>query len=63
MLTSISGTYGEPVPLGSTRLPWATMNAAVSDRGTIRLEQDGQRVFLTPEELRVLVALVDGVRA
>ena len=55
----LSATYSEPVTVGSTRLPWAAVSAAVSDRGTIRLEQDGQHVLLTPTELRALIKLVD----
>lgn len=58
-MSTIAGTYPAPVALGSARFPWATVSASVSDRGTIRLEQDGQHVLLTPTELRALVALAD----
>lgn len=55
-MDSITGTYPEPTALSGDT--FAPVTAAISDRGTIRLEQRGVRMHLTPGELRALVALV-----
>lgn len=52
-----TGSYSDPVPLDADAVDFAQVRVSVSDRGTIRLDQHGQHVLLTPHELRTLANL------
>lgn len=52
-------TYTEQMTLDPGAWPPAQVRASVSDHHTIRLEQDGRSVFLTPSELTALVRMVE----
>ena len=57
-LTALAGTYSQPARLDpETRIAFAAVDYSVSDRGLVKLEQDGKSIILTPAEMQRLVAL------
>ena len=58
LFPGLSGAYSQPVQLDPSARLYPT-SVSVSQNGTVRLEQNGKSVLLTPTELRALADLAD----